>query len=110
MNGPLQLAIDMADIFDRLDIDYVLGGSLASSFLGEPRTTVDIDFAGRLSSKQLRALIGEVDTHFYVPTKSAELAVLQLTSFNLLHHESGLKVDLFVLGDLVTRALRSLDR
>ncbi|OWY62601.1 hypothetical protein B7486_57535, partial [cyanobacterium TDX16] len=46
--GPIALAIEVATILEEVGIDYVLGGSLASSVVGEPRSTLDIDMAVRM--------------------------------------------------------------
>ncbi|CAN5902603.1 hypothetical protein BH23ACT2_BH23ACT2_27810 [soil metagenome] len=43
--GPLALVVHVADILHDLDVAYAVGGSIASSLLGEPRTTVDVDLA-----------------------------------------------------------------
>ena len=45
---PLELVGFMGRIFDSLDVPWVLGGSMASSISGEPRSTMDIDMAVRL--------------------------------------------------------------
>lgn len=44
-DGPLALVSRLAAILDELDISYALGGSVASSFFGEPRATADVDLA-----------------------------------------------------------------
>jgi hypothetical protein len=89
----------MAGAFDALGIPYALGGSLASSLFGEPRSTVDVDIAVRLDDERCDRLVGRLGAEFYVPTDAARAAVAEHASFNLLDRESGLKVDLFVLGD-----------
>jgi hypothetical protein len=33
-------------VFETLKVDYFIGGSVASSVFGEPRQTLDADFAG----------------------------------------------------------------
>jgi len=53
VRGPVDLALRVASALDRLGIPYVLGGSLASSILGEPRATADIDIAIRLRAEDL---------------------------------------------------------
>ena len=45
--GPFDLVCQMAEILDDLEVPYALGGSMASSLLGEPRSTVDVDMAVR---------------------------------------------------------------
>lgn len=49
-SGPLSLVIRVAAILDEFDITYALGGSMASSFFGEPRATADIDVAVNLDA------------------------------------------------------------
>ncbi len=96
---PLDLVRELAALFDDLGIDYALGGSLASSLIGEPRSTVDIDFAVRLDRDHLDRLLDETRAAFYAPTESARRAVDSAESFNLIHQQQAWKVDLFVLGD-----------
>lgn len=43
MKDPVEIALLVAAAFDRAFVAYFLGGSLASSFQGEPRATNDID-------------------------------------------------------------------
>ncbi len=43
--GPLDLVVELARILDELGIPYAVGGSVASSFFGEPRSTADVDVA-----------------------------------------------------------------
>lgn len=97
--GPLDLVLHMAQIFDDLRIPYALGGSLASSLFGEPRSTVDVDLAIRLDSGQGAALLERATAEFYVPIDAAQAAIQTRSSFNLIDTDNGLKVDLFVLGD-----------
>lgn len=106
ISSPLKLALEVAGMFDRLGIPYVLGGSVASSFLGEPRTTIDVDFAVRLVREKLDDLIGTIGAEFYIPIEAAAQAVSSASAFNLIHLETGLKVDLFVLGTGVLDSLQ----
>jgi hypothetical protein len=98
-NRPLDLARELAGLFDELGIDYALGGSLASSLVGEPRSTVDIDFAVRLDRDRLDRLLVATSSTYYVPTEAAQRAVDAAESFNLIHQQQAWKIDLFVLGD-----------
>jgi hypothetical protein len=96
--GPLALAIEFGAVLEGLGIRYALGGSVASSLLGEPRTTVDVDFAVKLDANALEQILDLVGTEFYVPVESAYAAISTLSSFNLIHKASGLKIDVFVVG------------
>ena len=95
----LELAVGMAELFEEIGVRYVVGGSVASSLIGEPRSTVDIDIAVRLTAKDLDSLVDRVRPTFYVPESDAARAVREKDSFNIIHNEAALKIDLFVLGD-----------
>ena len=97
--GPLDLVRQLATILDDLAILYALGGSMASSLIGEPRSTVDVDIAIKLSSGSEHALLERVTPEFYVSVDAAQIAIQSNSSFNLIDTAHGLKVDLFVLGD-----------
>lgn len=95
----LQIAAELGSKLDDLGIEYAIGGSVASSFFGEPRSTLDVDIAVRAATEPLRQLLEEVSADFYVPVSVAEAAIESSDSFNMLHNSSGLKIDVFVLGD-----------
>lgn len=97
--GLVDLVGAMAEILDELGVPYALGGSMASSLLGEPRSTVDVDLAVQHDGSTGEALIERVSALFYVPVDSARAAIEGHTSFSLLDTSSALKVDLFVVGD-----------
>jgi hypothetical protein len=40
---PIEIALRVADVLEAHEIRYVVGGSLASSMSGEPRSTLDVD-------------------------------------------------------------------
>lgn len=96
---PLELAADVARRLDRLGIPYVIGGSLASALVGEPRSTADVDVAVEMSAAMIEPLVEDVSGDFYVPHAAVAAAVAARSSFNLVDRRSALKVDVFVLGD-----------
>lgn len=95
----LELAVSVSLLLDEVGMRYVIGGSVASSLVGEPRSTVDIDIAVEMEPGNLDLLLDRVRPTFYVPENDAARAVREKDSFNLIHNEAALKVDLFVLGD-----------
>jgi hypothetical protein len=97
--GPLELVSQVAAILDDLGIPYALGGSMASSLVGEPRSTVDVDIAIKVEDGTEAALLERASAEFYVPVDAARAAIRAHSSFNLVETAHGLKVDLFVLGD-----------
>ena len=93
------MLLEISATLDLLGVEYLLGGSLASSLLGEPRATVDIDLAIVLRETAVPSLVHALDAAFFVDPEAARRAVGRGASFNVLHRETMLKVDLFVLGD-----------
>lgn len=97
--GPVDITLRVVRVLDELGVPYVLGGSLASSLVGEPRATADVDLAIRIDAARISALVRALEGEFYVSEEAAHEAVRRRASFNLVHLESVQKVDLFVLGD-----------
>ncbi len=97
-SDPFSLLAKIVAIFDSTNIEYVLGGSLASSMVGEPRATMDIDMAAQINSEQLQAFYLAVKDDFYIPLAFAEEAVRSKSSFNIVSNQTSYKVDIFVLG------------
>jgi len=97
--NPLDLAVRIGRLLDELDLPWVLGGSLASSMVGEPRSTMDVDVAVVLDVDDVDRLVEAVEADYYMSAEMAREAVLAKSPFNLIHHETGWKVDLFPLSD-----------
>lgn len=96
---PVQLAATMGQILDRLNIRYVIGGSVASGLLGEPRSTFDVDLMARLSEPQARALVKALGADFYVDEETVIDAVKRRSAFNVIHIPLAMKIDIFVAED-----------
>ena len=87
---------------NRAGIRYVVSGSVAATFYGEPRLTHDVDFVVFLNANDLQRLV-EVfpTTDFYLPPKETmltEMAREHHGHFNLIHHDTGFKADLYPTG------------
>jgi hypothetical protein len=98
-SDPIRVLLQVAELLDRIGTRYLLGGSLASSMLGEPRSTVDIDLAIVLRSADVPALVAGLGSEFDVDEGAMRNAVERRSSFNAIHQPTVLKVDFFVLGD-----------
>lgn len=78
----------------------MLAGSFASTAHGEPRTTNDIDLVIDPTREALQQLVGTVSQErFYLSAEAAEEAWRRRGQFNLVHLESGWKVDLILRKD-----------
>lgn len=91
--------VRLVAMLDDLAIDYVLGGSVASSFFGEPRATADVDVAVRIDAAAGERFLTRASADFYVPHEAARRAIEAGDSFNLIDTSIPFKVDVFVLGD-----------
>ena len=83
-------------VFEALGVDYLIGGSLASSVFCEPRQTVDADLVARLLSRHAEPLVARLSGEFYVDLWSIQAAIQSQGCFNLIHLETMTKVDVFV--------------
>src|SRR5688572_15323103 len=92
---PVSVAARVTQTLDSLGIPHTIGCSIASSFAGEPRSTIDIDIVVALTDGHISALVEALEEEFYVDEEALRRAVRERTSANLIHHASYLKVDLF---------------
>jgi hypothetical protein len=86
---------------NRAGIPYMIGGSVASIFYGEPRLTHDVDFIITLAGADIRRLIAAFpESDFYVPPAEfiAEEARRERGHFNLIHEATGFKADFYPAG------------
>jgi hypothetical protein len=95
---PIAIALAVARVLDALGVVHTIGGSIASSFAGEPRSTVDIDFIAALDESQVAGLVTALSADFYLDDASIRRAIRTRASTNLIHHATQLKVDIFVAG------------
>lgn len=97
IGNPLTLALDMAEILEKLGITYLVGGSVASSLLGEPRATLDLDLVADLRLEQVPDFLATVKPRFYVSAEAVLEAINNESSFNLIDLETTEKIDIFIL-------------
>jgi len=102
---PIALAAQVAVILEDLGIRYVIGGSVASSIIGEPRSTLDIDMMIEVDETRVRALTLRLRDDFYVDELDAVDSVRHGLSFNAIHYATSTKVDFFPAERFATRQL-----
>jgi hypothetical protein len=97
--SPVAVALHAADALESCGVRYVVGGSLASSISGEPRSTLDVDIVVELSEADVPRVVAVLAPAFEVDERAVIRAVRSHASVNVFHRSSAIKVDLFVRGD-----------
>ena len=95
---PIRIALLVADALDACSISYAVGGSVASSISGEPRSTLDVDMVVSMSDADVDPLIRSLGGEFHADPDALRRAVRARSSANLVHLATSMKVDLFVEG------------
>jgi len=85
--------------FDELGILYFIGGSIASSAYGTPRATMDVDLISALGYDLIKPLINKLKEEYFIDEEMINDALSTKTSFNIIHLETMLKIDVFILKD-----------
>jgi hypothetical protein len=80
-----------------LGLRYFVTGSTATIFYGEPRFTNDIDIVVDLPESRIKEFCTRFPgDEFYVSETAARDAVMRKSQFNIIHPDSGLKVDVII--------------
>ncbi|HEY6188952.1 MAG TPA: hypothetical protein VIW80_14955 [Pyrinomonadaceae bacterium] len=96
MKNELDVIRNLASKFSQSGIDYMLTGSLAMNYYAQPRMTRDIDLVVALDAKDVDAIIGLFNSDYYVAREAILNALARESVFNLIHHETIIKVDCIV--------------
>ncbi len=90
----------LVEILETLGVEYMIGGSQAAMYYGEPRLTRDVDVIVALRPDQLTALLRRFPAgEFYVDEDAAGTAIATSGQFNIIHPGSGLKIDVYLSPD-----------
>lgn len=84
---------------ERCGVEYFLGGSLASSLHGEPRSTNDVDLVVHLTEAAVDPLLAALGSDFDADPDALRRAARERSSWNLFYVPLVTKFDLFVLRD-----------
>jgi hypothetical protein len=79
-----------------LGIEYMLSGSVAMNFYGQPRMTRDLDIVVVIESADVEPFVALFREEFYVDRSIVEREVQTRGMFNLIHNEYVVKVDFIV--------------
>jgi hypothetical protein len=93
----IQAAITpIVEVLEQLGVPYHIGGSVASSLYGLPRLTIDVDLVADLLIGHVRPLVKQLQTTYYIDEDMVRDAINRHSSFNVIHQDTILKVDIFI--------------
>jgi hypothetical protein len=95
-NEPVEVTLKVTDVFEKLGVPYLIGGSLASTLYGMVRTTQDSDIVAEMRLEHLQPFVTALQDEFYVDDEMISESIQRNSSFNLIHRETMFKVDVFI--------------
>jgi hypothetical protein len=87
------------EAFEQLSIPYYIGGSVASSIYGMARATMDVDVVADINRNHVPKLKEKLDEKYYIDEDMIFGAINNSSSFNLIHLETAIKIDVFIYRD-----------
>jgi len=96
MISELDILRDITRKFEKLNIQYMLTGSLAMSYYAQPRMTRDIDIVVNILPSMIKSMETLITPDYYMSVDSVIDAVDKEFIFNLIHFKSSIKVDCIV--------------
>lgn len=90
---PIRILRDFVERVEKLDIAYMLTGSMAMMRYSVYRFTADVDMVLELQLKDAERIIGALEPDYYVPHSAVSRAIESARMFNVIHRETAFKVD-----------------
>jgi len=95
-----QLLIKVLALLNENEIDYMVTGSLVSSFQGEPRATHDVDIVANITHAAIPVLMQAFPPpDYYLSEAAIKDAIQHQSMFNLLDTTEGDKADFWILTE-----------
>jgi len=95
--GLFELLQKIVEVFEQLQIHYLVTGSVAAMAYGEPRLTNDIDIVAAIDERHIGGLLTAFPAdEFYISEDMVREAIHHYGQFNIIHPASGLKVDVII--------------
>ena len=93
----LVLALEgVALAFSKLNVPFFVGGSVASSYHGAMRSTMDVDVIAEIETQHVDGLLAEINRTYYANRSAIEESIRSASCFNLIHLATSFKIDVFV--------------
>src|SRR5436189_6470471 len=95
---PVAIALRVAEAFEACGLQYLVGGSVASSLSGEPRSTLDLDMVVGMTEADVPCLLHRLGAEFHADESTIQRAIRDRSSVNIFHLPTAFKIDLFIMG------------
>ena len=97
--GALATMLAVARALEAAGARYLVGGSLASSLQGIPRSTQDVDLVAELSLSMVPEFVRALGEDFYADDERIRDGVARRASFNVIDRRNGFKADVYLVTD-----------
>ncbi|MBM3459701.1 MAG: hypothetical protein FJX77_14355, partial [Armatimonadetes bacterium] len=98
LSDPIKVLLRVTGVLEKLDVPYLAGGSIASSYYGMARPTQDVDVVAALTLDHVERFVAELGADFYVDAAMIREAIRNRGSFNVILLETMDKADLFLMS------------
>ncbi len=95
----IEAAMEIAGIFESMEVPYMVGGSLASTAWSIPRFTLDVDVIAALEDHHVSPFTEALADGWYMNEAMIREAIERRASFNVIRLRGMVKVDVFVPPD-----------
>jgi hypothetical protein len=92
----IDIVRDVSRKLDQGGIGYMLTGSMAMNYYAQPRMTRDIDVVVAVGPNDVEQMASLFEPGYYLSKESMRDSIARESAFNLIHHESVIKVDFIV--------------
>ena len=89
----------VVEAFEQLAISYYIGGSVASSMHGMARATLNVDIIADIKEYHVSKLKKFLEERYFIDEDMIIEAIKKYSSFNLIHFDTALKIDIFICKD-----------
>src|SRR5688572_17908739 len=86
----------VSERLEAAQLPFMLTGSFAMAYYGKPRMTRDLDLVVALVEDDVPTIVEAMSPDFYIDIDDVRSAVMSQRLFNLMHHATGIKIDLIV--------------
>ncbi|MGH9840926.1 MAG: hypothetical protein ACREEM_19300 [Blastocatellia bacterium] len=92
----IRVSLLVTRILEKLGVEYLIGGSMASTIHGKPRLTNDVDLVADIKESQVESLVSALESDFYVDELALRRAIRERSSLNIIYLPTMFKADIYI--------------